>query len=152
MDAVHELMGRKGKSAFGGREGVGWVLKSLSGNARGVYKVLLEQVIAGMDAGDEEQGNEYKDEASDETPRQRRTGQETVDNEALGIEFRNLYKRAEEEFLCSSEGALRQLLKEFEDHQMISRRRDGVGGEIIGVGEGMARRELLEGILEDLAV
>ena len=45
--------------------------------------------------------------------------------------------------------AFRQLLKEFHDHQMVVSRKDGMGGELLGVP---FMREEMEGILEDLTV
>ncbi|KAK5109446.1 hypothetical protein LTR62_007005 [Meristemomyces frigidus] len=65
-----------------------------------------------------------------------------------GVEYRTLYHKAVEEFVCSSELNFRTLLKEFVDHQIIESRKDGLGVErvsVVGVG-----REELEGLLEEL--
>ena len=76
------------------------------------------------------------------TPRKR-----LITEDASGIEYRILYQKAVEEFLCSSEMAFRTLLKEFHDHQMVVSRRDGAGGEVLGVP---LRKYEMEGVLEDL--
>lgn len=65
----------------------------------------------------------------------------------MGIEYRTLYQKVVEEFICSNEMGFRQLLKEFHDHQMIVSRRDPTGAEMLGVP---FRREEMEAILEDL--
>ncbi|KAK3074194.1 Origin recognition complex subunit 2 [Teratosphaeriaceae sp. CCFEE 6253] len=64
-----------------------------------------------------------------------------------GVEYRTLYHKAVEEFVCSSELNFRTLLKEFHDHQMVESRRDAAGTERLSVP--MAREEL-EGLLGEL--
>ena len=64
-----------------------------------------------------------------------------------GIEYRTLYHKAVEEFVCSSEMGFRTLLKEFHDHEMIESKKDGLGTERLSVPFG---REELEGLLEEL--
>ncbi|OQO04533.1 hypothetical protein B0A48_09455 [Cryoendolithus antarcticus] len=64
-----------------------------------------------------------------------------------GVEYRTLYHKAVEEFVCSSELNFRTLLKEFHDHRMIESRKDALGTERLIVP---FRREELEGILEEL--
>lgn len=65
----------------------------------------------------------------------------------LGIEYRTLYHKAVEEFVCSSEVSFRTLLKEFHDHDMLESRKDAQGAERLGVP---FAREELEEILEEL--
>lgn len=65
----------------------------------------------------------------------------------IGVEYRALYQRAEEEFICSNEMNFRTLLKEFHDHQMVESRRDAFGTEILFLP---FRKEELEDILEDI--
>ncbi|MCJ1434838.1 Origin recognition complex subunit 2 [Xylographa pallens] len=159
VDAVHELMGRKGVGRRG-REGVGWVLRSLPENARGVFRVLVGELLSldtdemdGQDrSGDKDNGVNDFDDADDfyigDTPAKRRTKrQRGSSEETFGVEYKALYQKCVEEFLCSSEMAFRTLLKEFHDHQMIVSRRDDSGSEELGVP---MRREELEGVLEDL--
>lgn len=122
IDSVNELLNRSGRSVEG-KEGVGFVLRSLPENARNLYRVLVAEILASMD---EEQG-----------------GGE------VGVEYKFLYGKVVEEFICSNEMGFRQLLKEFYDHQMIVSRRDGGGAELLGVPW---RREEMEAILEDLVV
>ncbi|GAW12491.1 hypothetical protein ANO14919_018610 [Xylariales sp. No.14919] len=122
VDDVHELLGRKARRV-GGKEGVAYVLRSLTENARNLYRLLVGEVLVTMD-----------DEAdsSGENP---------------GVEYRMIYNKAVEEFICSSEMAFRTLLKEFHDHQMITSRKDTLGTELLSVP---FRKEELEGILEDI--
>ena len=121
IDSVNELLGRSGRSVKG-KEGVGFVLRSLPENARSLYRVLVAELLAAMD--DDEGGKEEG-----------------------GIEYKVLYQKVVEEFICSNEMGFRQLLKEFYDHQMVVSRRDGAGAELLGVPW---RREEMEAILEDL--
>lgn len=64
-----------------------------------------------------------------------------------GVEYRTLYHKAVEEFVCSSEMSFRTLLKEFHDHDMLESRKDGAGTERLSVPFG---REELEEILGEL--
>ncbi|MCJ1404828.1 Origin recognition complex subunit 2 [Xylographa trunciseda] len=159
VDAVHELMGRKGVGRRG-RDGVGWVLRSLPENARGVFRVLVGELLSldadGLDdqdgLGDEENDlNGFEDADGfdmGDSPVKRRTRKPKGNTEeTFGVEYKALYQKSVEEFLCSSEMAFRTLLKEFHDHQMIVSRRDDSGAEVLGVP---MRREELEGVLEDL--
>ncbi|KAI0525377.1 origin recognition complex subunit 2-domain-containing protein [Xylaria bambusicola] len=122
VDDVHELLGRKARRV-GGKEGVTYVLRSLTENARNLYRLLIGEVLVAMD-----------DEAD-------------LSSENPGIEYRMIYNKAVEEFICSSEMAFRTLLKEFHDHQMITSRKDILGTEMLSVP---FRKEELEGILEDI--
>ena len=122
IDDVNELLGRSGRSVKG-KEGVGFVLRSLPENARSLYRVLIAELLAAID---EEGGGE-----------------------GGGVEYKVLYQKVVEEFICSNEMGFRQLLKEFYDHQMVVSKRDGSGAELLGVPW---RREEMEAILEDLVV
>ncbi|KAI0599134.1 origin recognition complex subunit 2-domain-containing protein [Biscogniauxia sp. FL1348] len=121
VDDVHELLGRKARRV-GGKEGVTYVLRSLPENAKNLFRLLVGEVLAAMDDEDE----------AGETP---------------GVEYRMLYNKAVEEFICSSEMAFRTLLKEFHDHQMITSRKDVMGTELLSAP---FCKEELEAILEDL--
>ncbi|KAM3499647.1 hypothetical protein MY10362_007102 [Beauveria mimosiformis] len=123
VDEVHELLGRKAHRVHG-REGVAFVLKSLPENARNLFRLLVGEVLVAMDedAAGREDG-------------------------AAGVEYRMVYNKAVEEFVCSSEMAFRTLLKEFHDHQIITSRKDALGTELLSLPFG---REELEAILEDL--
>lgn len=140
VDEVHELLGRQARRV-GGKDGVAFVLKSLPENAKNLFRLLVGEILVVMD---DECGT-------------------AGDNP--GIEYRILYNKAVEEFICSSEMAFRTLLKEyvaspflspsvsltfanrFHDHQMISSRKDILGTELLSLP---FRREELEAILEDL--
>ncbi|KAJ5797066.1 uncharacterized protein N7518_005606 [Penicillium psychrosexuale] len=134
VEEVNTLLGRKGRRV-GGKDGVGFVLKSLPENARNLYRLLLTELITLLDDGhqSDDEGAEGGGRAGDET----------------GIEFRLLYQKATEEFVASSEMMFRTLLKEFHDHQMITSRMDASGMEILGVP---LSRDEMEGVLEDLVL
>lgn len=87
VDDVHELLGRKARRV-GGKEGVTYVLRSLPENAKSLFRLLVGEVLAVMDEG-------------------------PGDGENPGVEYRMLYNKAVEEFICSSEMAFRTLLKEY---------------------------------------
>ena len=141
IDDVNELLGRSGRTVKG-KEGVGFVLKSLPENARNLYRVLIAELLAAeMEGDDFEQQNSNEENGVDGDKALQRRGTEA------GIDHRVLYQKVVEEFICSSEMAFRQLLKEFHDHQMVVSRKDGMGGELLEVP---FRREEMEGILEDL--
>jgi origin recognition complex subunit 2 len=137
VEEVHNLLGRKGRR-IGGKDGVGFVLKSLPENAQNLYRLLLTELICMMD-----EGHNSDDEMDGHA------GREDGVNDETGIEFRMLYQKAAEEFIASSEMMFRTLLKEFHDHQMITSRMDTSGMEILGVP---LSREEMEGVLEDLVL
>lgn len=139
VEEVHGLLGRKGRR-IGGKEGVGFVLKSLPENAQNLYRLLLTELITMMDEG--HNSDDEVDGGGHDAP-----GESTRDE--IGIEFRMLYQKATEEFIASSEMMFRTLLKEFHDHQMITSRMDSSGMEILGVP---LSREEMEGVLEDLVL
>ncbi|KAK5993592.1 Origin recognition complex subunit 2 [Cladobotryum mycophilum] len=123
VDEVHELLGRQAQRV-NGREGVAFVLKSLTENAKNLFRLLVGEVLIAME---EDAGGE----------------------DGVGLEYRMVYNKAVEEFICSSEMAFRTLLKEFHDHQMITSRKDALGTELLSLP---FRKEDLEAILEDLSV
>ncbi|MCJ1360371.1 MAG: Origin recognition complex subunit 2 [Icmadophila ericetorum] len=149
VDSVNELMGRKGANAKG-KDGVRWVLKSLPENARGLYRILVAEILASMDSDQDGMGNNDGDDEEDddgEVPAVRRRNRDEGGEVPGGIEYRLLYQKAVEEFLCSSEMAFRTLLKEFHDHQMVVSQKGQGGGEMLGVP---LRREEMESLLEEL--
>jgi origin recognition complex subunit 2 len=145
VETVNELLGRSGRRV-GGRDGVGFVLRSLPENARSLYRILVMEQLA-LDVM--EQGLDDDDEAT-ATPRNKKVAQaKTAAPESTqGVEYRVLYHKAVQEFVCSSEVGFRTLLKEFHDHQMIESRKDSMGTERLWVP---FRQEELEGLAEDLA-
>lgn len=88
VDDVHVLLGRRARRV-GGKDGVAFVLRSLPENARNLFSLFVAEVLAGLD-GDGDDGNA--------------NGHE--------VEYKSLYNKAVEEFICSSEMAFRTLLKE----------------------------------------
>lgn len=87
VDEVHELLGRKARRV-GGKEGITFVLRSLPENAKNLFRLLVTEVLVAMDDGS------------------------GASAEGTGVEYRMLYNKAVEEFICSSEMAFRTLLKE----------------------------------------
>lgn len=158
VDEVHELLGRSGRRV-GGKEGVSFVLKSLPENAKNLFRVLIGEQLAAMDDGSGVL--EGADEDDDDDNDDRRVAGHKK-NEP-GVEYRVLYNKAVEEFICSNEMNFRTLLKEsvillecgaklltfdrFHDHQMIVSRKDVLGTEMLSVP---FRKEELETILEDI--
>lgn len=145
VDDVHELLGKKGRRVGGG-EGIGFVLRSLTENSRKLYVLLLTEVLSALAEGmpdiDERRDGEMEDGAKEPAHVQE------VDEEAV-VEYKALYQKASENFVCSSEMNFRTLLKEFYDHEMIISRKDGTGTEVLGVSLG---REEMETLLEELVM
>lgn len=173
VEDVNTLLGRGGRR-LGGKDGVGYVLKSLPENARNLFRILVAEQLALADTEaetmiapqgehtldiDDILGAEDEDEAlaavqstpsrrAKKNPKSRPPPRPpTVTLAPEGVEYRTLYHKAVEEFVCSSELNFRTLLKEFHDHQMIESRKDAMGTERLVVP---FRREELEGILEEL--
>lgn len=163
VDNVNELLGRSGRS-IKGKEGVGFVLRSLTENARNLYRVLVAELLAGMDedpaydppeqidiSDDNDivglSGQEEDEEEGRGVKGSRRGRRAAAASAGTGIEYRTLYQKVVEDFICTSEMAFRALLQEFHDHRMIVSRRDATGQEMLNVP---FRREEMEAILEDL--
>ncbi|KAK5077045.1 Origin recognition complex subunit 2 [Lithohypha guttulata] len=153
VDDVNELLGRKGRRV-GGSQGVSFVLKSLPENARNLYRLLLSEILTILN--DDETGGipEPEDEFIDPslldataTPRKQNGRSQAAED--IGIEYRTLYQKASEEFICSSDMNFRFLLKEFHDHQMLTTRKDASGTEMLGVP--LDRGEM-ENVLEELVL
>ncbi|EHA52452.1 origin recognition complex subunit [Pyricularia oryzae 70-15] len=128
VDEVHELLGRKDRRV-GGKDGVIFVLRSLPENAKNLFRLLVTEALVAMEEGS---GMGMGDFLGADGP---------------GVEYRMMYNKAVEEFICSSEMAFRTLLKEFHDHQIITSRKDTLGTELLCLP---FRKEEIEGILEDL--
>ncbi|KUJ11703.1 ORC2-domain-containing protein [Mollisia scopiformis] len=139
VDEVHELLGRSGRRV-GGKEGVSFVLKSLPENAKNLFRVLIGEQLAAMEGGSGAAADGDEDDDYEKQPTKFR-------NNDAGVEYRVLYKKVVEEFICSNDMAFRTLLKEFHDHQMIQSRKDALGTEMLWVP---FRKEELETILEDI--
>lgn len=106
VDEVHELLGRSSRRV-GGKEGVIFVLKSLPENAQKLFKVLVAEQLAAMD---DSSGVGFGDGDSDDEDHERRLGQPR--RTEPGVEWRVLYQKVVEEFICSNEMNFRTLLKE----------------------------------------
>lgn len=142
VDEVHSLFGRKTRR-IGGRQGVGFVLKSLPENTRKLYRLLTTEILTLL--GDQTLSD---DEAAGQVSSPAEAGNSNKAHDA-GIEWRTLFNKASEEFISSSEMMFRTQLKEFYDHQMIVSKTDPGGGEMLGVP---LSREEMEGVLEELVL
>ena len=175
VEDVNALLGRSGRR-LGGKDGVAYVLRSLPENARNLFRILVAEQLAladgegfptttapsgGIDSDVESLlGASDEEAALHDTPSRRgRKGRPPKTKNSKpkpvavavsapeGVEYRTLYHKAVEEFVCSSEVNFRTLLKEFHDHQMVEARKDAMGTERLSVPFG---REELEGVLEEL--
>ncbi|OLL25964.1 Origin recognition complex subunit 2 [Neolecta irregularis DAH-3] len=109
-------------SQVGGGKGAKYVLSTLTPNARGIYRLLLESQVKLMK--DTEQANE-----------------------SFGLEYKNWYTLSSKEFLVSNDINFRNTLTEFFDHRLVVSKRDHVGEEILWVP--FEKRGVVQ-ILEDL--
>lgn len=104
VDEVHDLLGRSGRRV-GGKEGVSFVLKSLPENAKNLFKVLIGEQLVAMEDNTAGPGNdEFEEDNEQRTLNTRKSD--------IGVEYRVLYQKAVEEFICSNEMNFRTLLKE----------------------------------------
>ncbi|KAL6706638.1 Origin recognition complex subunit 2 [Coniothyrium glycines] len=150
VETVNELLSRSGRRV-GGRDGVGFVLRSLPTNARLLFRELvMEQLALSL-----MEGGEFDDDDDEEVNNSTsNTGKKTpipkikLPESSQGVEYRVLYHKAVEAFICTSEVSFRTLLKEFHDHQMIESRKDAMGTERLWVP---FSQEELEALAEDLA-
>lgn len=74
-------------------------------------------------------------------------GNSTTKDTERGTEYRVLYHKAVENFVCSSEMAFRTLLKEFHDHAIVEAHRDGSGVERLWIP---FRKDELEMLLAEM--
>ncbi|TQS38864.1 hypothetical protein Golomagni_00622 [Golovinomyces magnicellulatus] len=132
---VHDILGRRGRRA-GGKEGVTFVLKSLPENAKKLFGLLIREQLKSM--ADNLNTNERSGDNVSLRPNE-------CEND-FGIEYRILYQKSVEEFICSNEINFRTLLKEFNDHEMIQSKKDALGAELLTIP---LCKEELEVILED---
>jgi len=143
VDEVNSLFGRTGRK-MQGREGVMYVLRSLTENARNLYALLVAELLSVDDIEDAViSGDEDFDD-----------GRGTARNSdaasmKVGIDFRTLYQKAASQFIATNEPTFRALLREFYDHEMLVSRKDALGGEVFAVP---FRKEEMQNILEELMV
>ncbi|KAI9243392.1 origin recognition complex subunit 2-domain-containing protein [Phascolomyces articulosus] len=103
----NSLLMRSGE--LGGARGIQYVLRSLTSNGRGVFRVLAEHQLMEMEL----EGNE--------------TGKA---NESVGLPYHRYYDTCRESFLVSNDTQLRSLLTEFIDHKIIHAKRSPDGTEV----------------------
>lgn len=116
VDEVHALLGRSGRRV-GGKEGVAFVLKSLPVKARQLFGVLVSEQLAGMDENmDPFSVDDFDDEDDhiddDFGQVTRKMASVSGGKREPGVEYRVLYQKAVEDFICPNEMTFRTLLKE----------------------------------------
>ena len=154
IDEVNALLGRSGRKVHG-REGVAFVLRSLTESARRLYGLLVAEVMSvdedqGLDGLDHEQDELQNGEAATSSKRKSKGVPSIPSNgSGVGIEYRSLYRKAVQSLIATSEMQFRQLLKEFYDHEMLTSRRDTMGTELLSLP---FRRDELETILEEVEI
>jgi origin recognition complex subunit 2 len=136
VDEVNSLFGRTGRK-MQGKEGVMYVLKSLTESARKLYKLIILELLsadvvedAGLSADEDFDGD---------------TG---AGDMRVGIDFRTLYQKSTSKFIATNEQTFRALLREFYDHEMLVSRKDALGGEVFAIP---FRKEEMYTIQEGLA-
>jgi origin recognition complex subunit 2 len=160
---------------IGGKDGVAYVLRSLPENARNLFRILVAEQLALADSSfethpgspdsddsiighsggedmdmDLDHGNVTKPTRGRGRPPKKAAAPKLKARKTssfVGVEYRTLYHKAVEEFVCSSEMSFRTLLKEFHDHDMVESKKDGLGVERLAVPFG---REDLEDMLQEL--
>lgn len=152
VETVNELLGRSGRR-IGGKDGIGFVLRSLPKNARDLYRILVTEqlTLALADGGDYDiDQDEFDQPVTPRNSKVERSKPTKADaNSNSGVEYRALYQKAVEvEMVCTSEMAFRTLLKEFHDHQMVESGMDAAGTERLWVP---FRRDELEALVEELS-
>lgn len=170
VEEVNILLNRSGRR-IGGKDGVAYVLRSLPENARNLFRILVAEQLAlaattfetHPDSSDSESilghsgddidmdhGNVTKPTRGRGRPPKKAPTPKVKAHRTsafVGVEYRTLYHKAVEEFVCSSEMSFRTLLKEFHDHDIVESKKDGLGVERLAVPFG---REDLEEILHEL--
>ncbi|KAG2220296.1 hypothetical protein INT45_009929 [Circinella minor] len=121
----NSLLMRSGE--LGGARGIQYVLRSLTTNGRGVFRVLAEHQLMEMEI----EGNE--------------TGRA---NESVGLPYHRYYDACRESFLVSNDTQLRSLLTEFIDHKIIHSKRSPDGTEVFYIP---LDKSTLCNILEDVS-
>jgi origin recognition complex subunit 2 len=123
VNEVHELLGRSGRRV-GGKEGVTFVLKSLNQNSRKLFQLLIAEQLAAMDEDGAYGNRDDENGDNDELDNDWRRGN-IVSNKRIeqGVEYRLLYQKAVEDFICGDEVAFRTLLKEYVDLLLVTIRR-----------------------------
>lgn len=139
VDEVNSLLGRKTRRV-GGKDGIGFVLKSLPENTRKLYRLILTEILTLIG---EQQGLSDEEEGE---PGAARRNQIMGEEDKAFVSWRVMYIKAMEEFISSSEMMFRTQLKEFIDHQMVISKTDASGLETLGVP---LSREEMEAVLEE---
>ena len=169
VEEVNILLNRSGRR-IGGKDGVAYVLRSLPENARNLFRILVAEQLALADSAfdthpgspdadsilghsgddmDVDHGNVTKPTRGRGRPPKKAPAPKIKAHKTssfVGVEYRTLYHKAVEEFVCSSEMSFRTLLKEFHDHDMVESKKDTLGVERLAVPFG---REDLEDMLQE---
>ncbi|KMU80273.1 LOW QUALITY PROTEIN: hORC2L [Coccidioides immitis RMSCC 3703] len=120
VDEVHSLLGRKVRR-IGGKQGVGFVLKSLPENTRKLYRLLITELLTML--GDQNISEGEVDQATTD-PRDK-TGNERRET---AIEWRTLFHKAREDFSLGRMCCTGRNLNTPDDHLEP----DSSGAEMLG--------------------
>ena len=105
-----------GSQAMGDVRGMVFVLRSLTKNARDIFKVLIEHQLDQLSNNDQDaDGTEDEDAMEHE--------------EELGMTYQTFYRACYEKFLTASDMSFRVQLTEFRDHAMVVTRSNEDGNE-----------------------
>ena len=153
IDEVNALLGRSGRKVHG-KEGVAFVLRSLTESARRLFGLLIAEVLSmgdleTLDADAQASNDDENVDMFADSARQSGKGRSNATGPSIGagIEYRTFYRKAVEALITTSEMQFRQLLKEFYDHEMLTSKKDSTGTEMLSLP---FRREELESILEEV--
>ncbi|KAI9318591.1 origin recognition complex subunit 2-domain-containing protein [Dichotomocladium elegans] len=113
-------------SEMGGARGAQYVLRSLTSNARGVFRVLAEHQLVEMEMEDFGHAR---------------------GNESVGLTYSKYYDKCRESFFVSTDVAFRSQLTEFHDHKIIHSKRLVDGTEVFYIP---LDKSTLTGLLEEM--
>ncbi|KAI8925228.1 origin recognition complex subunit 2-domain-containing protein [Entophlyctis helioformis] len=128
--------------------GVIYVLRSLTTNARKIFRILASyQVQAATVDGGDGVGGDGDDDGDDDGDGRERAGKPRGGTADHGLTFQRFFQKAHEQFLVSNELTFRTQLTEFRDHQIIRGRRGGDGTEVLHIP---LQADVLQELLEQI--
>ena len=114
-------------SEMGGARGAQYVLRSLTSNARGVFKVLAESQLVEMEMANFDHAR---------------------GNDSVGLTYSRYYDKCREGFFVSTDVAFRSQLTEFHDHHIINSKKLLDGTEVFFIP---LDKMTLSGLLDEMA-
>lgn len=114
-------------SEMGGARGAQYVLRSLTSNARGVFRVLAESQLVEMEMANFDHAR---------------------GNDSVGLTYSRYYDKCREGFFVSTDVAFRSQLTEFHDHHIINSKKLLDGTEVFFIP---LDKMTLSGLLDEMA-